>query len=77
MLITNTQNTPFGEYETFKTHLLLGQSNTGSLEISLQITEVEISGVQFLHRHEEAQCYYILSGCGEIFIEGETREVKP
>ncbi len=75
MLIANRQNTPFGQYEGFKTHLLSGEGNSGSREISIQITDVEPDGMQFLHSHEQAQCYYIVSGVGRITIDGVSEDV--
>jgi len=76
MLITNKRNTPFGQYEGFSTHLLIGEINSGSADVSIQVTEVEPDGMQFLHSHEQAQCYYILSGVGQITIDELSEEVK-
>ena len=76
MLIVNSSNTHRGDYEGFTTNLLIGELNSGSKEISIQITEVEVSGSQFLHRHEQEQCYYIISGVGMIMVDGETRKVE-
>jgi hypothetical protein len=41
MLITNRTNTRFGEYDGFSTNLLIGELNSGSKEISIQITDVD------------------------------------
>lgn len=45
-------------------------------EISIQITDVEPGGMQFLNSHEEEQCYYIISGAGKMHIDDQTREVQ-
>ena len=58
MLIANNKNTAIGKYDEFSTNLLIGESNSGSKEISIQVTDVEPKGMQFLHSHEEEQCYY-------------------
>jgi len=76
MLITNRENTTIGKYDGFSTNLLVGESNSGSKEISIQITDVEPNGMQFLHSHKEEQCYYIISGTGKMFIDDKTQEVK-
>ncbi len=41
MLIANKENSRIGEYDGFTTHLLIGERNSGSTEISVQTTEVE------------------------------------
>ncbi|MFC1735721.1 cupin domain-containing protein [Candidatus Hydrogenedentota bacterium] len=76
MLITNKGNTNFGKYDGFSTNLLIGESNSGSQEISIQTTDVEPNGMQFLHSHEQEQCYYVISGCGKIFVDDQTQEVQ-
>ena len=75
MLITNTKNTRFGQYDEFSTNLLIGELNSGSKEISIQITEVDSNEMQFLHSHKQEQCYYIISGTGLIFINDQSEEV--
>ena len=75
MLITNKENTAIGKYDGFSTNLLIGELNSGSKEISIQITDVEPNGMQFIHSHEEEQCYYIVSGTGKMYIDDETQEV--
>jgi mannose-6-phosphate isomerase-like protein (cupin superfamily) len=76
MLITNRTNTKCGKYDGFSTNLLIGEINSGSKEISIQITDVEPNGMQFLHSHRQEQCYYIISGTGLIIIDDQTKEVK-
>ncbi|MDA3896375.1 MAG: cupin domain-containing protein [Desulfobacteraceae bacterium] len=76
MLITNNENTNIGKYDGFSTNLLIGESNSGSKEISIQLTDVEVSGMQFLHSHEQEQCYYIISGIGKMLIDNQMRKVK-
>lgn len=76
MLITSRQNTPYGQYDSFSTHLLIGESNTGSKDISIQVTDVDPDGMQFLHSHEQAQCYYIISGSGVMTIDDDLEEVQ-
>ena len=76
MLITNKENSAKGNYDGFSTNLLIGESNSGSKEISVQITDVEPGGMQFIHSHKEQQCYYIVSGSGKMYIDGEIRGVN-
>ncbi len=76
MLITNRKNTRLGKYDGFSTNLLIGEINSDSKEISIQITYVEPNGMQFLHSHEQEQCYYIISGTGLMIIDDQTKEVK-
>jgi len=76
MLITRNESVSAGSYEGFKTWLLIGESNSGSKEISIQITEVEPQGMQFLHSHEESQCYYLVRGSGLMIIDQEERIVR-
>jgi len=76
MLITKSESVWCGSYEGLKTWLLIGESNSGSKEISIQITEVEPQGMQFLHAHEEPQCYYVVRGTGLMIIDEEERGVR-
>jgi mannose-6-phosphate isomerase-like protein (cupin superfamily) len=76
MLITNRTNTRFGKYDGFSTNLLIGELNSGSKEISIQITDVEPNEMQFLHSHKQEQCYYIITGAGLMIIDDQTKEVK-
>ncbi len=76
MLITNRANTRIGKYNGFSTHLLIGELNSGSTEISIQITDVEPDEMQFLHSHPREQCYYIITGRGLMIIDEESEEVK-
>ena len=75
MLVTNCPSVQSGLYDGFKTSLLIGESNSGSKEISIQITEVEPQKMQFIHSHDEEQCYYIVCGTGLMFINSEERDV--
>ncbi len=75
MLITNRKNTRTGVYDGFKTQLLIGELNSGSKEISIQITDVDPDKMQYLHSHDQAQCYYIISGRGQMIIDDEEKEV--
>jgi len=76
MLITNRTNTRFRKYNGFSTNLLIGELNSGSKEISIQITDVDPNEMQFLHSHEQEQCYYIISGTGLMIIDDQTKEIK-
>jgi mannose-6-phosphate isomerase-like protein (cupin superfamily) len=75
VLVTNSTSVQSGLYYGFKTSLLIGESNSGSKEISIQITEVEPQKMQFLHSHDEEQCYYIVRGTGLMFINSEEKNV--
>ena len=76
MIVTNRKNTKFGKYDGFSTNLLIGETNSGSKEISIQLTDVEPNGMQFLHSHSQEQCYYIISGSGLIVIDDLSKEVR-
>ena len=76
MIITNKENTNIGKQDGFSTNLLIGELNSCSKEISIQLTDVEPNGMQFLHSHEQEQCYYIISGFGKMFIDDQTHDVK-
>lgn len=76
MHIANKTNTRFGKYDGFSTHLLIGESNSGSKDISMQITDVDPNESQFHHSHKQSQCYYILSGTGRMTVDDQTEEVK-
>lgn len=76
MLITNKKHTRLGKYDGFSTNLLIGEINSGSKEISIQTTDVEPNKMQFLHSHEQEQCYYIISGTGLMIIDDQSKEVK-
>ena len=76
MLITTKKNTRIGIYEGFSTNLLIGEINSGSTEISIQVTDVEPGKMQYLHSHPQAQCYYIISGTGQMIIGDQAEQVK-
>ncbi len=76
MLITNIKNTKYVKYDGFSTNLLIGELNSGSKEISVQITVVDQNKMQYLHSHVQAQCYYIISGFGLMIIDDQKEEVK-
>lgn len=75
MLITNCKNPKIGRYDGFTTYLLIGEHNSGSKEISIQITDVESGSMQSLHSHEQEQCYYIVTGKGSVYVNDETNIV--
>jgi len=76
MLITKETLVRKGDYPKMWTALLLGELNTGTREISIQITHVECGGEQSLHSHPESQCYYIIAGKGNMTIDQEQRLVS-
>jgi mannose-6-phosphate isomerase-like protein (cupin superfamily) len=75
VLVTNRKNSKLGKYDGFSTNLLIGETNSGSTEISIQVTDVEPNGMQFIHSHIQEQCYYIVSGEGLMFIDEESKKV--
>jgi mannose-6-phosphate isomerase-like protein (cupin superfamily) len=77
MIISNASSTSFGQYDGFSTNLLLGEQNTNSSEISIQITTVLPGKMQTIHKHPEAQCYYIIEGKGKMRINEEKADVFP
>lgn len=76
MNVYHKGNTRRGGGDGLNAYLLIGQSNTGNANLSLQYSEVEVGSGQPLHRHEPEQCYYIVAGEGLMTIGDETRQVK-
>lgn len=76
MLISNETSADRGEYPGLWTALLIGETNSGCNEISIQITHVQPDGEQSIHSHPESQCYYLISGTGLMTIDNETSIVK-
>jgi mannose-6-phosphate isomerase-like protein (cupin superfamily) len=76
MLISNANNTRFGQYDGFSTSLLVGEENAHSSEISIQITDVLPGKMQTIHKHPQAQCYYIIEGLGRMIIGDEEANVS-
>jgi len=76
MKITNENTVSYGIYNRLRTALLLGKTNTGCDEISIQITHVEPEGEQAIHQHPQNQCYFVISGNGMMIIEDEQCAVK-
>jgi len=75
MIIRNKKNSATGQYDGFVTYLLIGEEDVGAKNISVQITDVDVNGEQFLHSHKPEQCYYIIEGKGIMTVDDETREV--
>ena len=76
ILVTNKANTRVGEYDKLTTWLLLGETNTNQAEVSIQISDVQPGGLQGLHRHPQVQCYYVIQGQGEVFVNGVSKAVQ-
>ncbi len=76
MIITTENSVSRGIYDKMWTSLLLGTTNTGSNEISIQITHIEPDGEQNLHSQPEDQCYYLITGFGEMNIDNKKQNVK-
>ncbi len=76
MLISNKNNTNIGNYDGLSTNLLIGELNSGSKEISIQITDVQLNEMQPIHSHKQEQCYYIISGSGMMLIGEQSKEVN-
>jgi len=76
MLVVPSLGIRSGSYPGLWTALLLGESNTGSRDVSIQVTRVEPGGEQALHRHPQAQGYYVVEGRGVASVDGEEREVS-
>lgn len=76
MLVTNCNNVKTGTYSKLKTALLIGECNSGSRDVSIQMTFVESGGEQELHKHPQSQCYYVIEGKGIMIIESENQQVN-
>ncbi|OJD32563.1 uncharacterized protein BKCO1_37000152 [Diplodia corticola] len=56
-------------------HTLLSAPNTPTDSLTTGIATCPPNGSLALHRHKQAEIYYILSGTGEVEIEGERQRV--
>jgi mannose-6-phosphate isomerase-like protein (cupin superfamily) len=71
----NAYNT--GDLKILSSYMLIGRGNTSAKNISIQISDIPVSSQQPPHKHEPAQCYYIIKGKGLIKIEDEEKIVEP
>jgi quercetin dioxygenase-like cupin family protein len=74
---TNESNTRFGNYDGFSSSLLIGESNSGCDEVSIQITTVMLGKMQSIHKHPQCQCYYVIEGRGRVLIDEEEKDLLP
>ncbi|KAK2606516.1 hypothetical protein N8I77_005259 [Diaporthe amygdali] len=56
-------------------HTLLSAPATPSTSLSAGIAICPAKGSLALHRHEQAEIYYILSGSGEVEVDGKRQRV--
>ncbi|KAF5020054.1 hypothetical protein F66182_7935 [Fusarium sp. NRRL 66182] len=56
-------------------HTLLSAPGTASTSLTGGIATCPANGTLALHRHKQAEIYYILSGSGEVEVDGERRKV--
>lgn len=77
---SQSQNTPssFAEKERGNAtwHTLLSSPGTASTSITAGIATCPRYGTLALHRHEQPEVYFILSGSGEVEIDGERHFVS-
>ncbi|KAF5990051.1 hypothetical protein FBULB1_316 [Fusarium bulbicola] len=77
---TQSQNTPssFIEKERGNAtwHTLLSSPGTKTTALTAGIATCPPQGTLALHRHKQAELYYILSGSGEVEVEGERYPVS-
>ncbi|KAJ4124251.1 hypothetical protein NW768_009609 [Fusarium equiseti] len=75
-----SQNTPssFAEKERGNAtwHTLLSSPGTASTSLTSGIAACPSNGALALHRHTQAEVYYILDGSGEVEIEGKRYPVS-
>jgi mannose-6-phosphate isomerase-like protein (cupin superfamily) len=75
-----SQNTPssFAEKERGNAtwHTLLSSPDTASTSITAGIATCPRYGTLALHRHKQAEVYFILSGSGEVEVNGERHSVS-
>lgn len=57
-------------------HTLLSAPTTSSSSLSAGIAECPANGCLALHRHKQAELYYILSGSGEVEVDGKRQRVR-
>ncbi|KAG8164353.1 hypothetical protein KVR01_006271 [Diaporthe batatas] len=57
-------------------HTLLSAPTTASSSLSAGIAECPANGFLALHRHKQAEMYYILSGRGEVEVDGKRHRVR-
>lgn len=56
-------------------HTLLSAPATASTSLSAGIAVCPANGCLALHRHKQAEIYYILSGTGELEVDGKRQRV--
>lgn len=56
-------------------HTLLSAPSTASTSLSAGIAVCPANGCLALHRHKQAEIYYILSGTGELEVDGKRQRV--
>ncbi len=79
MDIRNFRNIPYMEFPTGrKTRVMIGQNGAVKGELFCQgYVEIDPSGSIPEHDHETCESYTILSGNGELTVDGEVSAVGP
>ncbi|KAF4442840.1 hypothetical protein F53441_11630 [Fusarium austroafricanum] len=75
---TRTKPSSFAEKERGNAtwHTLLSSPETSTASLTGGIATCPAYGTLALHRHKQAEIYYILSGTGEVEVEGERYSVS-
>lgn len=58
-------------------HTFVSAPTTPSSSMSAGIAECPANGCLALHRHKQAEMYYVLSGSGEVEVDGKRQRVRP
>ena len=59
------------------TSYLLASKRTGGAEnIAVTLVEMDVDGIQHIHKHEPEQTYTILEGSGVMTVDGERKLVQ-
>lgn len=62
--------------EGITSYLLASSRTCGSRYLTTTLVELEPAGQQRTHHHLPEQVYFVLEGCGEMSVNGETRTVR-
>lgn len=75
MKILKKNEVPQYARDGIRSFLLVAASTTGAKQITTTLVEMEQGGTQKPHHHENEQCYMVITGSGEMEIDGESATI--
>jgi mannose-6-phosphate isomerase-like protein (cupin superfamily) len=76
MKIISKSHAPRYRRDGITSYLLIAGITTGAKTITTSLVEMRPGGRQRLHHHKTEQCYFILSGRGEMRVGNNKKTVK-